>query len=420
MKRIFILYLFLAGILFRLWFIQLVPQPFVFDQEQYRDIALQVFQYPLWRHTFRTHGYGFLIALIFNVFGQHNSFAWMTMQAIVDAATGLLVYAFAKKLIKKEAPALVACILYMVNPYTSALVGVMLTEIMAIFSTTLTLYLTVVFLEQKKARQFIPLGLLYGLLPQIRTPFLYISVASVSILSVLSYSIMKYKTYIKRAVVMIFILLYLLPFTYSLYGNYKWYGQIAPLIVESQFAPNIFSSLYIDRIMPYPEYFPYPDDVLTLYGEFSHATTPRERTLMAQKYLNFALMKIKSDPSKFLWSRLVKMKYVWEKHVLFTYVAEKRDAVTTFSVYWGNIALLTLALFGFVFWYRRTDAVERGVKRWFSWLLGLWIAYLTFMGTISPTEERYTLPLYPIVFLFAGYTLSLILKHLRTTARPVR
>ncbi len=417
MKRVFLFYLFLVGILFRLWFIELVPQPFVFDQLQYHDIAIHIFQNPLWRHPFRTHGYALFIALMYQIFGQENTYAWILMHAITDSATGILVYTLAKKIIKKETPAHIACILYIFNPYTGALVGVMLTEIMTIFFTTLAIYLTVVFLEQKKARHLIPLGLLYGFLPQVRPPFLYISVALVGAISILAYSHMTYKAHVKKLILTIFIVLYLLPFTYSFYGNYKWYNQLSPLVVESQFVQNLFLSLYIDRMLPYPEYYPFPDEVLKLYGEFSYAKTPRERKLMAQKYLDLSLVKIKSDPSKFFRSRLLKMKYVWEKHVLFTYVAEKRDAVITFSVYWGNIVLLATATYGFISWYRRTNTVEHMVKKWFSLIVGLWVIYITLIGTITPTEERYTLPVYPIVFLFAGYTMSLLIKLFHNAPR---
>lgn len=118
---------------------------------------------------------------------------------------------------------------------------------------------------------------------------------------------------------------------------------------------------------------------------------------MSHTYLTKALEIVKRDPWLFIRQRLGKMFFVWEKHFLF-YYQESPNSIRDILVYWGNITLLIFGLSGLIVWSRKKIMLLSVV--YFSF-----IAYISFIHSVSLAEDRYSLPGYPLLVLFAGYTL---------------
>lgn len=343
--------------------------------------------------SYRLYGYPLILAILYSIFGRESTFSWKISQALMDTATAVLIYFIAKKIFKKGQPAWIAYFLYLFNPYTSAYVGVRLTEITAIFLVTLIFYL---FLQTNLTVKMIPLFLLavtLGYLPQVRPGFLFFSL---TILAVLLFRLVKSVSSkkIKIAKLVLTLLLFVLPFSYNTAHNLIYFKQNSPLTVDNLFAREFYVSLFIENSDTISFI---PPQVNWIYQEYSTAKTAEGRRIMTQKYFNLALEEIKKDPTKFIANRFKKLWFVWEKHAIFPY-GRLKHPVADFMTYWGNVTLLVLAIFGL--WSYIKGKVHKGA------LLSIFLClYISLLHAFSITAERFSLPAYPLIFLFTGFSL---------------
>ena len=401
--------IFAVGFVFRLWFVHTYPQELVFDQEQYRQLAIDLINFPGWAHTFRTYGYSLIIAILYKIFGIGDTVSWQVLQCLMDAASGVILFFIVNTFIKKKLTSWLAYIFYEVNLFTISFVGLLLTEVSTIFFTLLVFFLLLLFLEKKKIRYLLLLGISLGWLPQIRTPFYYFSLF---IFIVIIFLIIKWINIgkVKKAlIIMMFSLMFSIPFYYNFYGNYVWHKEISPLIVDDQFTENLYMSLYMERIMPIPEYSLIPPQVQTVYGEYSVQKSKAGRQSMANKYRRLAIEKIKEDPEKFVKTRFLKMWYVWEKHFLFQYKAVPESMAGRFAVYWINIVLLISALGGYIMVLKKTVLSAETENKIYLGLITIFALYITLLSSFTPSEERYSLPFYPFLFMFSAYFINILL-----------
>src|SRR3990167_9157167 len=103
MEGFFLLFFFLLGFIFRLWFIYLVPQPFVFDQVVYEYIASSIQTHLLYVDRFRTYGYPFIMAIV-GLMGK-SALIWKMFQVCLDTAVAILIYLTGKKIFGGKKPA---------------------------------------------------------------------------------------------------------------------------------------------------------------------------------------------------------------------------------------------------------------------------------------------------------------------------
>lgn len=401
-----------SGVFFRLWLASLFPQPFVFDQEEYHRFALGILQKGLYVEQARLYGYPLLVALLYRLFGIGNVAAWQTFQALLDSLTALLVFVLAKRLLRKELIAWLAFLLYLFNPVTSAYTGVLLSEVTGTFLLTALLLLIVFFFQTKKRYWFWLVALFAGYLVQVRPAFLFFSVF-VGLISLGWF--LTGKISLKRKVwsSVVFLVLFTSSFWYTVVGNLVYFKQLTGATVDNLPVRELYLSLYISGRSPYhvkSGYDVYPPEVMKLYNEYSVLPqNSQERGEMAKKYWLLAQQKIAADPGAFLFSRLGKFWYVWEKHFLF-YYQETSNKLRELAVYWGNVFLLLSGWLGMVYW---------GRKHWRGWdsaqrlLAGIILAvpiYVSLVHAMSLAEERYSLPAYPVIFVFAGYGLVLAVR----------
>lgn len=409
MKKLFplVILLFILGVIFRMWFSSLVPQPFVYDQDQYYGFALGMTKNGLHADAYRLYGYPLLIVPLVYFFGVSSPVPWTIVHALMDAMTGVLVFLIARKIFSSPLPHWIAYIAYLFNPFTSAYVGVLLSEITAIFLLTLVIYFLLLIYERtSKLSVFLVTAFLLGYLPQVRPVFIFFTFFCVVSLMVRLYA-SKISGSRKIWSIALILFLYALPYTYTVAANVRKFHQIAVMSVDNVFIRELYTSLYISRALPFTDtrWGVWPPEALSAWGEYSTPQDAEGRKHMAAKYLGLAIKKIKSDPGWYIRSRIAKMGYVWEKHFLFPYRVESRSPLVKGLVYWGNIILLSMAAIGFVLWFRSLRLHEE-TKRLFATLSLFLIIYISVVHMISTSEERFSLPAYPIIILYAGYAVA--------------
>lgn len=408
MKKYLVIVFFLMGVLFRLWLVGLVPQPFVFDQEEYHRVALDILGDKRYMHisSYRMSGYPVLLSVIYHFFGPENSLAWKTVQAFLDTFCALFIFLIAKIIFKKKSLAFVVYVLYLFNPYTSAYVGVRLTEVATGFFLTLTLFLFLLILKEKKLK-LLPLfllGVTLGYLPQVRPGFLFFSLLLLG-LFILRVSKANRELNLKIVTLFLFLTFFLSPFAYNLAKNYVYFHELSPTTVDNLFLREFYVSLFIENFDTIPFI---PKEVNWLYQEYQTAKNKKERRAIEKKYLNLTFSEIKKDPVKFILGRFKKLWHVWEKHVLFPYDNPKNTLLSLF-VYWGNTALLAFSFFGLAHWTRGVLLLQgEEYRKWFAFLVIFVFLYISILHAFTITAERFSLPAYPLIFLFVGYSFSLL------------
>ena len=393
----------IAGILFRLLLVRWVPQPRIWDQEQYYGYAHGILAEGIHADTVRLYGYPLIIAPFIALFGDGFQWPLTIFQAVLDTSTGLLVYYLAKKLFHSFSPACawLAFVLYLVNPFTSAYVGVILTEVSAIFLLTSIMYLLILLFDHWSIRKAVLTLFLLGYLPQIRPSFHYFAVVGFLFLCFLA--VKRRQTIAQIAVMLLF---FLLPYSYTIVTNVVRYNQFALQSVDDVFIREVYISLFIERAAaPGDTNFAWPQDVYATWWDFSSPTTPEGRREVREKYKQLAWKRISADPSSFLSSRLRKAWYIWEKHYLFPYVSEPGGITTRTLVYGGNLLLILFFTLGFLLWFVRIARRLKGEEWKRGSFVLLLILYITFAHIFSTSEERFSLPAYPFLFLFAGFAL---------------
>jgi 4-amino-4-deoxy-L-arabinose transferase-like glycosyltransferase len=398
MQRFLFIGLCITGILFRLWFVLLVPQPIIYDQLQYKDYAKGILEHGIHKDTFRLYGYPLLLTP-FVYFSDVTTVTlpWKLFFALLDTGVACMIFYLATKLFQNKNAAWISFLLYLFNPFTSAYAGVLLSEICAIFFLTLTFFILYLFLHKKTVPLLLFLTFLLAYLPQIRPTFILFDILIMIYIQwyIVKNSQKKQKIFLHIASLFIFCI----PFTYNLISNYIYFDEIAPMGVDNVFIREAYVSMFIDRSVYAKGESNWPAPVLQTWGNFTSwdKVTRHQNEAYYKKLL---WEKITSDPQTFINSHVKKMWYVWEKHYVYPYIVESRNPVINTTVYWGNVFILTLGAFGLLRYVLKSNT--KGNKR-FSVVILFFIMYMTLGHVFSTSEERYSLPAYPLIFLFAGW-----------------
>ncbi len=393
-----IVFLFLGGIIFRLLLAYFSPQSFILDQTEYHELAVKIKDSPFFiaAHPYRQYGFPIVLAMIYSIFGTENTIVWIYLQAVLDALVSLMIFYIGWRIFGNKLVAWLGFILYLFNPFTAAYVGVRLSEIYAIFFLTLLVTLYLLFIKLEEKRSLFLLALFAGFLPQVRPGFLYFSLSIIFI----AFLIMRKKRTNKKFFIYFFGgLLFIIPFLYSLIANFKVYRKISLVTIDNLAVKEFYASLYTDDLLKTTAY---PPELNNMYFEYGNKWRDVTKYDLDTKYLKLSMEKVKNDPGEFLLSRLRKMKYIWEKYQIFPYYTLENKLLLSF-IYWSNLIIIFLCGFGL---YKSKKEVDYR----FYFLCMYLLIYTTFIHLFSVGAERYTLPVYPIVFLFAGYGICQIVK----------
>lgn len=392
----------IIAFLFRIILIRINPQPFLHDQLEYYVFGEKIARSGLQTMSART--YGFPLILSFFIYILHNYDrvypVILVFQAILDSLTGLLVYLAAGNIFKNRVTAFLAFGIYVLNPYTSVYAGLVLTEIVSIFFVALILWMASRSNGIYRFSGWLWLfGFTAGYLVQIRPAMMAFSLGAVVLMLI---DIGKKISWSKSVLIIIG---FMLPFIYNLYFNWQQYRQFAPMTVDNLFVRELYISLFNDRSPPHAVFGTvFPKQIQDIYSEYSvKPQTPADRRDMANKYFGLALSQIRKDPSRFVYQRLGKMWYVWEKSYLY-YFRETPNRIRDIVLGTLNILILFLGFSGIIHAFIR-DIQSKSVPH-IGISLAIWlIISVSLTYSLSLAEERYTLPAYPIMIMFAAYSI---------------
>ncbi len=402
--------LLLGGILLRLWFIGLAPQPMIGDQTEYEWYAGKIFSHPylLASFSFRSYPYSLFLALAYKLVGFGNHQGIFLLQAVLDAGVGFLVYLTIRRALKREKAAWIGFILYTFNPFTSGYVGVVLSEVLSTFFITATILCGVLFVQKPTLLKGLLLGLAAGLTAETRNAaFAWAAIPlGLVFFSFARPGLAKLDVWKYVGAGLVGVLLTVL---YPLYVNWRDYKEINITTVDSIFAREFWNGAVFRRLPPFSKNLQIPGleaMYLEYYSERHPGRTTEERQAIANKYVNKTLAIISADPMDYLRVRLDKMWYVWQKENIFFYEEpgfESHRMVT----YWGNIAILAMALLGVLFWPKlqpqKASPFEANFLRWS--IIGTML-YGTLAFSITHAEYRLTIPFYPLLILSASVWLD--------------
>jgi len=422
MKKYWIIILFGLGLIYRLWLIYLSPQALILDQVQYHDYAMGMLKTGLYAHSFRIYGYPLFIALIYKFTGIISTISnlpWQLIQVVLDTSTALLVYFTATRLFDRRSIANIAYIICLFNPFTAPFAGVLLPKVLIIFLIALFFFLLSFFQQKIGFLQLIIFGLLLGFSTQVRPFYLYFSLIAVFIFAVVCF---KKLVNMKNKVLALIVLLifYFLPFSYNVLGNLKYFGEFALMDVDNLFIENFYIGLFLESSPDIKlSIWDYPPEVRWTFETYSYATDPKDkagREARKRMFMDLAFREIAKDPYKFLSWRIKKLWYAWEKHTLYPYYNPKNNILSGF-VYWSNIALLAGAFVGIISFFKKIAKKHNITARLF-FIFSLLLILNTFaVGAATSAQERYSLPAYPILFIYFAYGISLIRELTRGRTR---
>ncbi len=337
----FLVLVFIIGFLYRVLIIVAQPQGFMSDQWEYHTVAQGIMERGLFVSSYRLYGYPLILAFVYRAFGTEAQIPWTVLNILFDLGSAVLVYHIARRVFLDQNIAIISFVIYLINPFTSGYTGVRLTEIPATFLVTLIFFLMIVYYSKRKS-VVLPaiMALLLGFLPQVRPSFLFYSIGL--ILFLFSRVGMWVSHARKLITLFLVVLLYCLPFTYNVVGNYVYFQEFSPLTVHNMFVREFYISLFTGNGTLLTEHPPEVRDIYFTYTSMAHK---EYRDMVARKYWRLAVEKIQSNPWEFLFSRLRKMWYVWEKHVIYPYTNLYGESVRRW-IYWSNIAFIGISFLG--------------------------------------------------------------------------
>jgi hypothetical protein len=394
---------------FRMWFITLEPQPFVYDQGEYEFYAYKIFTAPFMiaPHSYRSYPYPFFEAVIYKFAGWGNHQALYVANAVLDSCVAVFVYLLLRFGFKRKAIAWIGFVLYAVNPFTSGYVGVGLSEILATFFIAGTLVVGLLFVKKPGILTGLVFGLFAGMAAETRNA----AFAWAAVPIVLSLFWVHWKRHLFAYGVVALGLF--LTTVYPLYTNWVRYHEINITKVDSFFAMEFFNGASLKVLPPFTYTYPAEQNQMwyEYWSEYYPNRTTAERKAIADKYWKKGWEIVKADPLEYIRWRFFKMWYVWQKENIFFY-KESGFAEHKQYTYLYNLTLLILGMIGMVSGWWQTKNT-RG-----KWILG------SFVGTIlygvvafcfSHAEYRLSIPFYPVIIALSSIGVGAVMSVVRKT-----
>lgn len=397
--------IFLLGIIFRLWFISLAPQPPYYDQDEYERYASKMVDHGLLAsHTYRSYPYPLFLAFTYKIVGFGNRHFIFFLQAIIDSLSGLLMYWILYKSFPKKSIAMIGYIIYMINPFTSGYVGVLLSEILETFFMILTVALGVYALEKITLQRCFLFGLAAGLTAETRNAAFIWTLIPLCLL----FAMTKGKKMHLLAGALCGLLLSML---YPLYVNWRDYHELNITTVDSFYAKEFFNGAILKVLPPFTYSYPYEVNIMfgEYYSEYFPWRTAQDRRNMAKKYFDKGWNIIREDPLDYIKTRFYKMWYVWQKENVFFY-SEPGFLQHRIVTYYTNVIILVVSLIGLVIW--RLQKKQSSSSRWVWLTIVGSIVYATVGFSVTHAEYRLTIPFYPMVFMACAVGFYMIGKKL--------
>lgn len=261
--------IFILSLIFNLWISSLRVQWLIGDSGYYyrtgRQIVTSYTPDPV-----RPSGYTVLISYFIRLFGSDFFGHIYLFQTFINSLNALLVYATTRLIFRQRAIAWVATLLCAFCPFTAGYNGALLTETMAIFFMTTTVYLTVLVVTRPNIKlYYVLLGLSAILLLEIRYNFqLYVAVPFILIML---FTPLHLKVKLQNvALVVLMTLLILAP---AVLANYNTFHKIIIFTKADNFSYSLMLATYYNHGHWFTDLAD-PDKTLTLIGnKYPYATS---------------------------------------------------------------------------------------------------------------------------------------------------
>lgn len=396
----YLLFLFIAGVIFRLGMASFVPQPFINDQRDYEWYATKILKDPhmIASHTFRSYPMGLLTAVVYKVAGFGNHTAVIVLQAIMDSSVICMLFYAALFGLQSKRTAWIVAILYTFNPFTAGYVNVVLAEILTVWLIAAVILTGVLLMRRMTIIRGIVFGIALGLAAESRNAaFLWI-VIPLGFLHFIK-PVMSWKRVYGGIACGI-----ILTMLYPLYANWRDYKTINITTVDSFYAKELYNGAII-KVLP-PLAPPLPQETYKMYAEYYTEYWPERqnkayRSTIAKEYYKKAWDVIRKDPVDYIKARVYKMWYVWQKEALYVYTEPGFESRKLFT-YTLNLFVLALSVSGiFIF-----PVSGNRIAWWMRGMIAGSIAYGSLVFCVTHAEYRLTIPFYPLLFLSASVTIS--------------
>ena len=197
-------------------------QILIFDSLGYHQLALCIQQYfSFCGDAFRTPGYPFFLAIIYNLSGSHPYVA-ILVQLFLNLLSILLMYKIGGELFSKKA-GLISALLFSMDLHHTIFIYSILTETLytAIFLTALLIFLRAI--RSNKPKLFFIAGLLYGVSSLVRP------ISQFYIYCVIIFVLLWYLKNRKKAIILALLLIsgYSISVAPWCYRNYNTYGHFS-------------------------------------------------------------------------------------------------------------------------------------------------------------------------------------------------
>ena len=367
------------------------------------SLALQP---PLEPTTLITPGYPFFLSAILFFSKSPSSFydIALIVQAILSSASAVFVYLISIKIMSKPF-AVATCALFIISPHLNIMCGYLLTETLFIFFLMLSLYLLTNSAEHEGSIRFLLSGITIGIACLVRPALLLLPV-----IIALSYSYHKKWKFKKSYAVLLFAGT---AIAYSPWLIWKQWNKDADQV--SLFSAALTLGSYPDLIYKSPEFRgkPYLED-----SEYDNmAKSPKYA-------LKIILERAQKSPAEYAkWYLYGKETTFLQPGIIagiggaFIYPIEKSiyDKVPLESfLYWimfNSHTFFVVVTFGYIFFCIYKKNLRR--QPYPATLLASLILYFLSVHSILAPLPRYSIPIYPAIYILTVYAAYLLLESRR-------
>jgi len=380
--RLPLLWLFVAALIVRLLFnavvigMEVPTQDTFSDWKEYDLVGLSLASgtgFTIYGQPYLIHppGYPLFLGVLYLLFG-HSYAAVKVAQSLLGALTCVLILLIGERVFTKRV-GLVAAAIAAVYPHLVYYTGLLMSEVLFVFLSTLFLYALAMLRENFTLRRMAFAGVILGLASLTRPMLMLIP-------ALLLFWVWIECRSTKRALVVtatlwLWMVVVILPWTVR---NYVVTGSVVPIVATH------WVTLYGANN---PAILENPDAVGGWVDP--EPMSPEE---YRAAYVAFLREMLFHRPLDFLKLELHKLKRFWS---LFPKTqTPRRDALINLLSYgW----LLPLFLVGMALAARITPP---------PWILYLWVAYFCLLTLVMHGTTRYRLPVEPVIILFGAFTLE--------------
>lgn len=388
------LIIFGLGLAFNLWINSFRVQWLIGDAGVYDFMARSIVGRGFVPHPDRPPGYPVLLSYLYRQFGNNYYPVCFFIQQLIASCNGVLVFALGLLVTGKRSVGWVGGLLCALYPFIAGYSAALLTEPLAIFLFTASVYLIVLIIKRPGIILYYALlGMTVTFLLEVRFNYrLFFVVAAFLI-----FAFPKLKWKIKLGNMLFFLLMVFIVHNAVLVSNYKEYKQFVPFAKTD----SLSIALWVSTIYDYGHWFLETKDLnksLPLQRKYLNSQTNQ---VNYDAYLKEYLERYKWDFTARVVPRVWQM---WQQTFVFPYSFPLPN-------YFDNgYGYFLVNLNRFYLLFALTGVWFIGILRRTSLAIVLNIAYVCVVQLTITVEARYVLPVYPTILFLTAVGLVAVFK----------